>query len=119
MTNAVPPRRPSTSRRGSSRLADSASTHGFPEPGRRRTPDRRGIVPLRRVDVRRVRGAGDDWVVELGVRYDGGPWNFGVEILEFRDGTVARETIYVMDGWEAPEWRSEWRAELPHPAGGA
>jgi hypothetical protein len=32
---------------------------------------------------------------------------------------VARETIYVMDGWEAPEWRSEWWAEPPNPLAGA
>jgi hypothetical protein len=69
-------------------------------------------------DVRRVRGEGDVWVVELRIRYDGGPWNYGIEILEFRDRKVARETIYVMDGWEAPEWRSEWWAEPPHPPDG-
>ena len=31
---------------------------------------------------------------------------------------VARETIYVMDGWEAPEWRSEWWAAPPNPVAG-
>ena len=64
-------------------------------------------------DVRRVRGGGDAWVVELRIRYDGGPVNFGVEILEFRGDKVARETIYVMDGWEAPQWRSRWWAGPP------
>jgi ketosteroid isomerase-like protein len=66
-------------------------------------------------DVRRVRGSDDVWVVELRVRYDGGPVNYGVEILEFRGDKVARETIYVMDGWEAPDWRSRWWAEPPTP----
>jgi len=28
-------------------------------------------------DVRRVRGSGDVWVVELRVRYDGGSWMYG------------------------------------------
>ena len=69
-------------------------------------------------DVRRVRGGGDAWVVELRIRYDGGPVNHGVEILEFRGDKVARETIYVMDGWEAPEWRSEWWAAPPNPVAG-
>jgi hypothetical protein len=23
-----------------------------------------------------------------------------------------------MDGWEAPEWRSQWWAEPPHPPSG-
>lgn len=64
-------------------------------------------------DVRRVRGAGDVWVVELQVRYDDGPVHHGVQILEFRDGLVVRETIYVMEGWEAPGWRSRWWAERP------
>jgi len=66
-------------------------------------------------DIRRVRGGDDNWVVELRVRYDGGPWNYGVEILEFRGEKVVRETIYVMDGWEAPAWRSQWWAEPPNP----
>jgi hypothetical protein len=69
-------------------------------------------------DVRRVRGAGDVWVVELGVRYDGGPPMYGVEILELSGEKVARETIYVMDAFEAPEWRSAWWAEPPHPVDG-
>ena len=64
-------------------------------------------------DVRRVRGGGNAWVVEIRARYDGGPVNFGVDILEFRGDKVAREPIYVMDGWEAPEWRSRWWAEPP------
>jgi ketosteroid isomerase-like protein len=64
-------------------------------------------------DVRRVRGAEDVWVVELRIRYDGGPVNFGVQILEFRGDRVARETIYVTDAWEAPEWRSRWWAGPP------
>ena len=69
-------------------------------------------------DIRRVRGSGDVWVVELRIRYDGGPWNYGVDILEFRGERVAHETIYVMDGWEAPEWRSEWWAAPPNPVAG-
>ena len=69
-------------------------------------------------DVRRVRGAADVWVVELQIRYDGGPVNYGVQILEFRGSKIARETIYVMDGWAAPEWRARWWAEPPNPPAG-
>jgi hypothetical protein len=65
-------------------------------------------------EVDRLRGDGDVWVAELRVRYDGGPWNFGVDILEFRGDKVARESIYVTEGWEAPEWRARWRASPPH-----
>ena len=64
-------------------------------------------------DVRRVRGGGDVWVTELRVRYDGGRWNYGVEILEFRGDKVALERIYVTEGWEAPEWRAPWRSDTP------
>jgi hypothetical protein len=28
----------------------------------------------------------------------------------FRDGRIARETIYVGEGWDAPDWRAQWRA---------
>src|SRR5262245_8965526 len=51
-----------------------------------------------------IRGDGDLWVMELTVSYDRGPRNFGVSILEYRDGRIARETIYVAEGFEAPEW---------------
>jgi hypothetical protein len=57
-----------------------------------------------------IRGAGDLWVVELTVTYDQGPKNFGVSIHEFRDGKIARETIYVAEGFDAPEWRAQWRS---------
>jgi SnoaL-like protein len=61
-------------------------------------------------EFREIRGRDDLWVVELSVRYDGGPENFGVSIHEFRDDKIARETIYIGEGWEAPEWRAQWRA---------
>jgi hypothetical protein len=38
---------------------------------------------------------------------------YGVALLEFRDDKIARERIYVMEGWQAPEWRSAWRSETP------
>ena len=61
-------------------------------------------------EFREVRGEGDVWVVELSVHYGGGPANYGVSILELRDGKIARESIYVTEGWDPPEWRSRWRA---------
>ena len=62
------------------------------------------------VEFREVRGAGDVWVVEISISYDGGPPSFGVSILEFRDDKIARESIYVAECWEAPEWRAQWRS---------
>jgi hypothetical protein len=60
------------------------------------------------VEIREVRGAADLWVAEISIRYDQGPRNFGVSILELREERIARETIYVAEGWEAPEWRARW-----------
>lgn len=57
----------------------------------------------------RKRGRGDLWVAENLIRYGDGPWNFTVNILEFRGDKVAHETIYVTEGWEAPQWRAKWR----------
>ena len=67
--------------------------------------------------IRRIRGRGDLWVAEISIRYDGGPWQFGCSILQFRGEKVARETIYVAQGWEAPEWRAGWRAVWPDDEG--
>jgi SnoaL-like domain len=61
-------------------------------------------------ELREIRGRDDLWVAEVSISYDGGPWNFGVSILEFRDQKIARESIYVSEGWEAPEWRAQWRS---------
>jgi ketosteroid isomerase-like protein len=60
-------------------------------------------------EITRIRGAGDVWVAELTIAYGEGAQMYGVTILELRDGKVARETIYVSEGWEAPEWRAQWR----------
>ena len=59
-------------------------------------------------EVDRFRGAGDVWTAELRLRYDGGPWKFGIDILEFRQERIARETIYFGEPWDAPEWRAKW-----------
>jgi hypothetical protein len=61
-------------------------------------------------EIRDIRGRDDFWVGELRVRYDDGPWNYGVSIMEFRGDKIARETIYGAEPWEAPEWRKPWRA---------
>ena len=60
-------------------------------------------------EITDVRGAADVWVAELVITYDGGAPHFGVSILEFRDDRVVRDTIYVSEAWEAPEWRARWR----------
>jgi SnoaL-like domain len=62
------------------------------------------------VEYREIRGRDDLWIAEISIRYDDGPWNFGVSILELRGDRIARETIYFGEGWEPPEWRAQWRA---------
>src|SRR5918994_2359333 len=61
------------------------------------------------VEFLEIRGRDDLWVAEISISYDGGPRNFGVSILEFRGRKIARESIYVSEGWEPPEWRTRWR----------
>ncbi len=67
-------------------------------------------------EVRRLRGSGDVWVADLLVRYDGGPWSQAIDVLEFRGEKVAAESIYVFDGWDAPDWRAQWWASPPQRA---
>ena len=62
----------------------------------------------------RIRGSGDLWVAENVITYDGKPMHT-VNIMEFRDGKVGRETIYFGDPWEPPAWRAQW-VELVEPA---
>ena len=57
--------------------------------------------------INRMRGGGDLWITESVITYDGKPSNT-VTIMEFRDGKVAHETIYVAEPWEPPAWRAQW-----------
>lgn len=62
------------------------------------------------VEYREIRGRDDFWVAEIAIAYDGGPPMLGLSVIELRDELIARETIYVTEPFEAPEWRAEWRA---------
>ncbi len=66
-----------------------------------------------RYRIRRMTIRDDLAVVECSIRYVDGPWQFGVQLLDFRGDKVARERIYVMEGWEPAEWRAPWRSETP------
>jgi hypothetical protein len=56
----------------------------------------------------RIRGSGDLWVAENVITYDGTKSMHTVNIMEFRDGKVVRETIYFGDPWDPPAWRAQW-----------
>ena len=68
--------------------------------GRRNIQASRTVQPnKKRFSVRRIVGAGDLWVTEFVLTYDGAP-SYTVSIMEFRDGKVARETQYFGDPFE-------------------
>jgi hypothetical protein len=66
--------------------------------------------------TRRVTHRADLVVVEYLISYDGAPWRFCVNLMEFRGDKVAHERIYIMEGWPAADWRAPWRAETPADA---
>jgi hypothetical protein len=67
--------------------------------------------------VGRIRGSGELWVAENVITYDGTKAMHAVTILEFRDGKVARETIYFGEPWEPPGWRAQWVERDAPPTG--
>jgi hypothetical protein len=68
--------------------------------GRRNIQASRAAQPnQKRFAVRRMIGAGDLWVTEFVLTYDGRP-SYTVSIMEFVDGKVARETQYFSDPFE-------------------
>jgi hypothetical protein len=69
-----------------------------------------------RFHTRRVLHRDDLVVVEYLISYDGAPWSYVVTLMEFRGDKVAHERIYIMDGWEAPDWRAPWRSATPADA---
>jgi len=74
---------------------------------------RRQYPAVLRFHTRRITHRDDLVVVENLISYDGAPWAFSVNILEFRGDRVAHERIYIMDGWEPAEWRAPWRSDAP------
>lgn len=53
------------------------------------------------ITVRRMVGSGDVWVVEGRIYHV-------VNIIEFCEGKILRETRYYADSFEAPAWRTPW-----------
>ncbi len=76
--------------------------------GRRNIQSSRAAQPNRkRFAVQRIIGAGNLWVSEFILSYDGRP-SFTVSIMEFVDGKVARETQYFGDSFEPGPSRAQW-----------
>ena len=60
--------------------------------------------------VSRISGAGDHWVAELVLRFEGEDPHFVAAILDLRSGSVTREALYIAEPWEAPAYRAPWVA---------
>jgi hypothetical protein len=101
---------------GSHDMYDDEAVLEFPQSGERFE----GVANIREwrsrypgsvtYDVGRVRGAGEFWVAEMTVSYDGGGPRYGVDLLAIRSNRIVRETIYVGEPFDAPDWRAPWRA---------
>ena len=61
-----------------------------------------------RFNLRRISGEGGTWIAEILISYDGGPWKFGIGLYQFHGDKVIHEAVYVMDGFDAAEWRAPW-----------
>jgi len=76
--------------------------------GRRNIQASRAAQPnSKRFKVRRIVGAGDLWVSEFILTYDGVP-SYSVSVMEFLRGKVARETQYFGDPFEPGPSRAQW-----------
>jgi SnoaL-like domain len=76
--------------------------------GRRNIQASRSAQPnKKRFSVRRILGAGDLWVSEFILTYDGLP-SYTVSIMEFKDNKVARETQYFGDPFAPGPSRAQW-----------
>jgi len=76
--------------------------------GRRNIQASRFAQPnAKRFKVRRIVGAGDVWITEFILAYDGRP-SYSVSVMEFVDGKVARETQYFADAFEPGPSRAQW-----------
>ncbi len=81
--------------------------------GRRKIQSSRAAQPnQKRFTVRRIIGAGDLWMTEFVLTYDGRP-SYTVSIMEFLDGKVARETQYFGDPFEPGPSRAQWVERMP------
>jgi hypothetical protein len=76
--------------------------------GRRNIQGQRASQPnKKRFSIRRIIGAGDLWITEFILTYDGKP-SYTVSIMEFSGDKVARETQYFADPFVAPASRAQW-----------
>jgi SnoaL-like domain len=83
--------------------------------GRAKIQAQRGGHPAERhFTIRRILGAGDLWVSECVITYDGVPTH-SVSIMEISDGLVTHETQYFADPFPASPNRAALAEPIPPP----
>jgi hypothetical protein len=81
--------------------------------GRSRIQAQRGGHPAERhFTIRRILGAGDLWVSECVITYDGVP-TYSVSVMEITDGLVTHETQYFADPFPAAPGRAALAEPMP------
>ncbi|KAH8678424.1 hypothetical protein BX600DRAFT_507369 [Xylariales sp. PMI_506] len=81
--------------------------------GRATIAAQRGGHPAERhFSVRRISGAGDLWVSECVITYDGVP-SYSVSIMEFARDLVVHETQYFAESFSAPAFRAALAEPMP------
>jgi SnoaL-like domain len=81
--------------------------------GRAKIQAQRGGHPAERhFTIRRISGAGDLWVSECVITYDGVP-TYSVSVMEITDGLVTHETQYFADPFPAAPSRAALAEPIP------
>jgi hypothetical protein len=90
--------RSSSSRKAANGFADEKNILAF-----------RSAYPARlKLEVSRTVAGGDLWINEYTIQHGDGVPMMVAGIMEFEDGKVFRERIYITEPWEPPAWRSKW-----------
>jgi hypothetical protein len=83
--------------------------------GRSTIQAQRGGHPAERhFTIRRILGAGDLWVSECVITYDGAP-TYSLSVMEITDGLVEHETQYFADPFSAAPGRAALAEPIPAP----
>lgn len=64
------------------------------------------------IELGRISGEGDHWVVEGSSRYPDGTDYHLVAVIEFKDGKAIHEVDYFGPAYPAPEWRKQWVEQI-------
>jgi hypothetical protein len=81
--------------------------------GRSKIQAQRGGHPAERhFSVRRILGAGDLWLSECMITYDGVP-TYSISVMELTDGLVTHETQYFADPFNAAPSRAALAEPIP------